>query len=802
MSVIWNKVFSDLWRNKARTMLAVLSIATGVFAVGATFGMADQMLSGMDAAHQAVTPSHIMMFLNDGIDRSTVIQLKKTKGVVDIEPGNNIAIRYKIHPEDDWDTGVIVMRDDYTDQTYDVVQLKEGGWPEKNHYGIERLSSQNFGINIGDSVIFEVDNREKPLEITGKIRHPFVPPPQFGGPAYFFADARGLERFGVKDGEFEQLLVRVSPYSEDYARDIASEIKDKLSKEGVGVGAIIYQDPLKHWGRSVMEGINLVLQVLAIVSLGASVVLILNTLTALVTEQTNQIGIIKAIGGTAGIIIKIYLVGVLVYGLLALLIALPLGALVAYGASKWLLNLFNIDYDTFQYSGRALLLQSGAALAVPMVAALWPVLHGAALTVREAIASYGLGSGRFGRSWLDRRVEAVGRRLFSTPYATALGNMFRRKGRLILTQLVLIVAGAMFLAVMTLSSSITYTLDNEFTRRNYDLTINLKENERIDRVTQLIEATPGVTHAEVWFSHGASLLKAGQRTNEAGVGVELVGLPAENNTFAPLIVAGRWLRPSDDRAIVILKDTADDHGIKLGDTIKLDAGELGDDNWQVVGMYQSILSGGIGSIDPVYANLEAVYRATKKHNVGSQVYIRTAQHNAATADQMAASLKDMLNNRGIEPMFSDTVYKFRDNLDNQFNLIITMLLVLAVIVAVVGGIGLMGSLSISVVERTREIGVMRAIGARSLTIMGMFVMEGLLQGVFSWLVVVPISVVLGKFMSDALGQAMFQTNLDYRYNFMAVVVWLVIILVVSVLAAILPARNATRISVRDSLAYA
>jgi len=131
----------------------------------------------------------------------------------------------------------------------------------------------------------------------------------------------------------------------------------------------------------------------------------------------------------------------------------------------------------------------------------------------------------------------------------------------------------------------------------------------------------------------------------------------------------------------------------------------------------------------------------------------------------------------------------------------TMLLALAIIVAAVGGIGLMGSLSIAVVERTREIGVMRAIGARSGTIMGMMVMEGVLQGGFSWLVAVPLSFGLAGWLSQLLGQAMFEANLDYQYSYGAVFVWLGLIVVISIVASILPARSATLISVRDSLAY-
>jgi putative ABC transport system permease protein len=97
---------------------------------------------------------------------------------------------------------------------------------------------------------------------------------------------------------------------------------------------------------------------------------------------------------------------------------------------------------------------------------------------------------------------------------------------------------------------------------------------------------------------------------------------------------------------------------------------------------------------------------------------------------------------------------------------------------------------------------MRAIGARSLTIMGMFVMEGVLQGLFSWALAVPLSFITAGYVANALGQTMFDANLDYQYNANAVAIWLIIILVISTLASILPARSATTISVRNSLTYA
>ncbi len=709
MSVIWGKVWFDLWHSKLRTLLAVLSIAAGVFAVGATFGLSDLLLSGMDAAHQAVTPSHIQMYLNQYVDRDTILALRKVPGVAGVEPDNEIDIRYKTAPGAPWKDGLLVERDNYTAQTYDVVQLKEGAWPSRDGVGIERLSSQYYHLDIGDQVIFEVNKREKSLPITGKIRHPFVPPPQFGGEAVFFVDAVGMERFGVPQGTFGHVYARVTPYSSDFARQVASDIKDRLAKQGITVDATLYQDPLKHWGRPYVEGIVLVCQVLAVISLFTSVVLVLNTLMALITQQTSQIGVLKAIGGTSATVLKVYLAGVVVLGLLALLISLPLGALLAYGSTRWLLNLFNIDYTEFHWSKTAVALQAGAAVGVPMLAALIPVLRGARITVREAMASYGLG-GDFGSGRLDRLIERVGGRLLPPAYSMAITNSFRRKGRLVLSLLVLTTAGSMFLMVMSLSTSIKATLDTEFARRSFDAQVSFQHPERIDEAVPLAEAQGGVAKATMWYEQPVTiLLENGQKAHEAGVSTDIIGLPLDDPMYRPPIVAGRWLGPGDQRAVVISQQTADDNHIALGGLITLDMGMAGKTQWQVVGLYKMVF-GGMFTSDGIYAPQGAVFDAAKKNSRASTLYVRASDRAPAAESALASKLADALGASNMPVSETTTMAADRASAEKQFALVIGMLLVLAVIVAAVGGIGLAGSLWIGVIERTREIGVLRAIG--------------------------------------------------------------------------------------------
>jgi putative ABC transport system permease protein len=818
------KILHDLFHHKTRTLLAVFSIASGVFAVGAIFGMVDQLLSGMDAAHQAVNPSHVNIILRDYIPQAVADDLETLPGVAAVDAVNQVSVRYRlvstaavstgstgesslVEPVEtnEWELGTIVQRPDYANQTYDQVVLKEGNWPLTDSIAIERLSGSYFGVGMADAVTFEIGDSQHTLTVTGVIRHPFVQPPLFGGQAHFFVDAATLEDlFGIPAGYFGQLLVRVEPYSLANAQEVAGDMRARLAEQGYGVAVSLYQEPDRHWGRMFVEGINWVMQLMALVALFLSVVLVWNTMTALITQQVDQIGVLKAIGARWPTIAGVYLAQVLIFGLLALLIALPTAALFAWGVGGWFLGLFNIDFPPFQVSTRAVVLQIVAGLLAPLLAALVPVLQGARLSVRQAIASYGLG-GDFGSSRLDRAVERIGAAFLPTLYAASLGNLFRRKGRLALTLLVLITAGVMFLVVMSLISSVTFTLDNEMARQGYDVRIGFAKAQPVDDVLTLANGVPGVSAAEMWHSRNATLLRAGERLQDsAGLGAQLLGIPPDTAMYRPIITVGRWLQAADAdaRVIVISAETAEKNGIAVGDTVTLDLGAFGAAEWEVVGAYRVLYGSGF-VVEPIYAPLAAMDAATGLDDVGTQVLVRGNVTSLAEEEALSDALQEAFEDAGMGIDFYTTSARLdaRVYADNQFNSVISMLLSLALLAAMVGGIGLMGALGISVVERRREIGVLRSVGARSPAMMALFVMEGVLQALISFVLAVPLAFALARPLAERLGLVMLEVRLDYAFNFAAVGVWFGLVLAIAVLASILPARSATQISVRESLMY-
>jgi putative ABC transport system permease protein len=125
---------------------------------------------------------------------------------------------------------------------------------------------------------------------------------------------------------------------------------------------------------------------------------------------------------------------------------------------------------------------------------------------------------------------------------------------------------------------------------------------------------------------------------------------------------------------------------------------------------------------------------------------------------------------------------------------------MTVLVAIVGSVGLSGTLSINVIERIREIGVMRAVGASSSDIGLIFVGEGLILGLISWVISIPISIFAARIFVQVLGQVV-DISVQYTYSISGVITWLIIVALLSLFASWLPAMHAARISVARSLAY-
>lgn len=804
MNTLWHKVWADLWWSKSRSVLAIISIAAGVFCVGTLFGMIDLQLSKMDAAHRQSQPSHINLMLRGDADTDLLQQIKALPGVADLDALTQLTIRFRRPGEPTWNIGTLIIRQNYAGQRYDKTLLDSGNWPAKGHVAIENLSAKASGLSIGDSVEFETIHGGQAFNIDGIVRHPFVKPPKFGGQMHFFADISSAALLGVAANSFRQCLVQIiPPYNADKARAVAVDIRGFLAQHGSSVNVTLLQDPEKHWGRPFMAGVNGVLKIMALMSLVLASVLILNTLSAHISQQTEQIGVMKALGAKAYTIAYLYIFETLLLALAAIILAVPCSLVAAQFSSCQLLALFNIDCGGFAVSNRALLWMLLGGLLAPLLAALGPILRGSTMNVRLALASYGLGAD-FGYNRFDLCVERVGARFLPTLYAAALGNLFRRKGRLILTQSVLIIAGVMFLVLMSLIASLNLTLDNEMARSRYAIRLGFSTDQSATKVTAISHSVTGTENVEIWQRLPLEMAKNGVVLRQKGsLGAQLLALSSDSKMYQPLVESGRWLQAADagQRVLLISADTAKMNGVQAGDTLEVAIG-VNKQDWLVLGTYRW-LAGSDYTIEPVYAPLETVEDITKRKDVASFALLNRQIATLAEEAQYLDNLKQRFQAEDIKLDVYSTIAKLEQNqfARNQFRSVIGTLLGLASMIVAVGGIGLSGALAISVLQRTREIGVLRAIGAPSKAVFRLFVWEGLFHGCVAWLLSLPLAFLAAEPIANQLGQTMLGMRLDFSFANWAVLYWLAILLMLAWLAAYWPARKAARMSVKYSLEH-
>ena len=802
---LWPKVSADLLMHKSRSVLAISSIAIGLFVVGTLLGMMELQLDSMDNAHQQSQPSHINLILKQDADFSVAEPLKNLDGVADIDSLTQFTAQYKTPKSAQWQTGTVIFRPDYKAQTYDRMTLVSGVFPQKKSMAIERLSARYAGINNGDALEFATATGSETFVINGVLGHPFVKPPTFGGQLHFFIAPELAPLFGIPAHSFRQLLVQIKPpYSQEKARLIAGELRSKLAEAGIGVNATLLQNPEQHWGRAVFSGINLVLTVMAWASLALSSVLILNTVAALITQQTDQIGVMKALGARRWTIAKIYLTEVFILSIIALLIAVPLSWIGAFYSSRWILDLFNIELAGFVYSAKVLYLMIAGGLFAPLLAALWPVWTGATLSVRQAISCYGLGAD-FVSHGFDRWLERLVAGWLPTLYAVALGNLFRRKANLLWTQSVLIIAGVLFIVIMSLIASVNLTLNNELARSHYAVRLGFTADQSAELIQNVVNSVPQTTGLELWNRLPVELFQGDKLLRQSGsLGVQMIGLPADTALYQPLIVSGRWFESTDNqqKRLVLNAATAELNNIKVGDTIKVKLLQQTVKEWQVIGLYRGITGNGY-AVEPVYAPLSAI-QPTSLNPSKYTFALLSADIASLDAEKIYVdALKSAFQQQHIKLDFYTTLAKLeqRQFAENQFRPITLMLLGLATLIAAVGAIGLSGTLAISVLQRTREIAVLRAIGAKSMAIFKLFILEGLFHCLLAWLISLPLAYLCAKPLATKLGITMLGIQLDYVFSWLSVIFWLGVSIVLALSAGYLPARKATKVSVRSGLSY-
>lgn len=797
IDVIWNKVWRDVTARKGRTVQVVLSIGVGIFAIGVTMGLLDIMEDRMGKTWRAADPAHITVGggfeggpVGSGVTTDTIQAVGNLPGIEDAEGKVNYGLRWKTNLEVPWEPVRLVARNDYDNQIYDKLVLESGSWPVSHGLAVERGTAGKFGLDVGSTIYFEVNGRARAFEITGQVYDVWAEPVVFGADAGFYMTRGELERLGGPSG-FNQIVAALPEYDEDIAKERAVDIADRLDDLNIRHGTAETFDPEEHFFQDTINGIFLLLIVMSFLTLGLSLFLVVNTITAIVTEQVPQIGVMKAIGASSKEIFRIYLSNVMVYVLIALAIAIPLGVFGARQLSTLMLGLFSMEGVDFKFPLMAVIVQLSLGLLSPLIAALWPVTAAARTTVREAISGYGLG---IGTGFMDRLLSRV-RRLPPLVVMT-ISNTFRNKGRLAMTLVALVFSGAIFMMVMTVQASMSGFFDDFLDTYRFDILIGFDQPQRVDTIETIVGGLPGVTYAEMLeFGGGAAIRRIDDKEELDEESITLIGVSREGDAYGQVLTAGRYLLPDDDKAIVLNEHLAEVLGVSVGDDVTIEINDK-EREWSVVGLLFDVNANQSASV----VWLDVLLREQGTVGKGRTIFVGTETRDEAQMVQYARELREWLDANGKDVNSSLTSTRFLEQNSGGLSIIVYLLLFIAVLIAAVGSIGLSGALSISALERRREVGVMRAIGASGKAVSGIFIGEGLTIGFISWLISLPLSIPLGYMFSKLIASAI-DFEFGYKYSALGALIWLGIVLILSIISSGMPAWRASRVSVREVLSY-
>jgi putative ABC transport system permease protein len=788
----WRKVARDLAGNRTRTLLVVLSIAVGVFAVGTIAGSNALLQQTIRDEYAASQPSSVT-FYTGPFDDGLVDTVRGMRGVADAEARRTVVMRLQTGPDSFRETSLTAITN-FTDQRLDLVTPEAGHWPpRRGEIALERssLRLEPWLVPGTPVTVLTPDGRTHQLTIGARDYEAGA------APAFYYGRIQGHVTFDTIEDlgfgrNYDELRVRLGDTSLDKAAvtDVAATIRARLEKAGTTIYFTWVPTPGKHPANDMLQGLFLVLGFIGGLALLVSAFLVVNTITAILAQQTRQIGVMKAIGARNRQVAGLYFGLVLGYGALSLFVALPLGALGAYLLTGFTAGLANFDAGRILAPPSVIAAEIAVGLLVPVLAAIVPVVRGVRVTVREAISSTGIGD-RFGRAWLDRQLQRV--RGLPRPTLLSLRNTFRRKTRLALTLAALTLGGAVFMSVFTVRASLGRTLDDALAYFAYDIQVELNQPTRSDFVAREAARVPGVTTAEPWQYEAANRIRP---DGSQGRSLWAFGLPPNAKTVRPVMQEGRWLLPTDENAIVMTANVRDDEpDLRVGDQVTLRiAGR--DTAWTLVGIAQSPTQRPF-----VFANEGPFGRAARDVGKALVVAVALAEHDAATQDREAAAITAHLRSVGVDVAATTTTGEIRTTQETLFNVLVTFLSIMAVLLGVVGGLGLMGTMSINVVERAREIGVVRAVGASDGAVLRIFLFEGLLIGLLSWGLGVLVSWPISKVLDDSLGMTFVRRPLAFAFSFEGVATWLVVVAVLATLASLLPAWRASRLAVREVLAY-
>ena len=762
------KVWNDVKGGGSRSLLVVFALALGLWGAGSVFVSFSILNPDLKSNFMRTEPAHaIVMF-----ESARPLDPSILGPSVEAEYRDFALLRIEVKPNE-WIPLWLFGVEDFERARLAKLQPQSGAFvPPPGSIVMERDARLISDLDAGVEARVRSGSRNLLVPIAGVVFDPAQAPATQDHFVYAYADQATWAAMAAQESGHRLILRFREARSESDVRRKISELK--LPSSAIVQIPAFEQHP-HQWQLNLLLG---VIGAVGLVAFLMSSVLVSQVIEALLASQIRQVGILKAIGASRARVFGLYSLYLLFFAVLSGAIAVPLSASSGQAFAAFTAKILNFDILTRQVPAGIWLFLCGMALILPFLFAFPTLARAGRIPVREALA--------------DARIVAPDRGPRAGSWA--LRNLLRRPARTLVAIGATALGVAIFATGFNIRESLYRFLATSRDAMRYDLQVVLLQPIERQRFAQVFADVSGIARYEFW-NGGRGALQSRVVGTDSGIGV--VALPPGTDLFAPEMVAGRFIASSSSPEAALNLSSWELLGRPaVGSTFSLAIGGV-DRRVTLVGIVKEFEKGKVYLDEKVWDSWANPARlANTLTIVGSdRSYMGVMELKRRVEKAVAAS--------ELRILFVMSQAERTQIIADHLDIVLFTFTLLAFLVLGISALGQASASSITIRERTREIGVLRAIGAVPRRITRLFVEEGMwtvgtglvLGFVLSW----PISLVGSAFFGALmLGEGVV---LGFAWSPLGLAITAAITLLFGYLASRVPAQAAIRISTRSALSY-
>lgn len=792
------KIARDLLNDKKRTSIVILAMILGVFSVAVMVTNRDLLNQNLKDNFRRTNPASFTVVL-DSIPNDLRAELVEMSAIEDIEIRQSIFSRFR---KDDvgYTALSLFMVEDFDNQRINKFSLESGNFPSQNNeIVIERTGGLMFDLQLDETYELTVPKLGKfPVKLSGIVHDPGQAPSQMERTLYGYVRMDFASDAFIKSLKQEvKFTVADNKYSLDHIVRVSSDVIEKIEKKGYKVYSSNVPPPGEHVHAAQMDSFMFLIVMFGILILLLSCFLIVNMMSAIMTKEIRQIGIMKAIGASTSKITFIYLSIVLILGAIATTIGASAGIWVGIKYAQFNVGMLNFTLIEQQIGVASLSLIIFMGILLPAIIVYLPIRRASKISIQKALNDYGVSEAYKRKSSSKVLLEKLGA---SKAFIFSWRNAFRRKGRLALTLVPLIIGGAVFISAFNIQLSSDQTVAKAYDKGKTEFYAVFDADYPVNDISKIMEETKGVTSYELRNTSIATIPAEENDMPSQLVELRLVTVNSGSDRTNLEMLEGSWLSnqsTTNSPKEIVINQIVADRFPKLTYGSQVDLMINGTtESFSIVGVKQDYFAG-----PQIYMSNEQYVQQADKDGLANILTVDLGQPTPDEISDYIMGLELAFEEASIGVRALIKTSAARVGIVQHLILIFYICVILSTMILIVGGLGIMSTMSMNIIERKREIGILRAIGVTRRNLFKSLTYEGLTVGIISWVFSAILSIPISYYLGNKFYDMFFGSNILFTVSWVGLLAWFFVNVSVSIVSMLLPAKRTTNQAVNELIAY-